>query len=252
MTHVKYLLIPFVLLLCLAACSPLFLGKTPSEENMIEALKEALTIGAERAGSSLNKTDAFLGSVYKIMLPPEASVITDNISNIPGGQALVDDVIERINRAAENAAEKIAPIFSDAIVEMTFSDAVNILKGDDDAATAYLQETTSPALKEAFKPDLDDALQAPIVLNISADDAWTNLTTAYNTYVDTYNTLNSLMGNTDRLSYVNVDLSDYVLDKALYAVYTEMAKVEKQIRDDPAGFASNIIETVFEWAKGNK
>ncbi len=56
--------------------------------------------------------DGYYGDeLVKILLPEEASVIIDNLSKIPGGDKLVEDVILSINRAAEDAAKEVAPIF---------------------------------------------------------------------------------------------------------------------------------------------
>ncbi len=81
-------------------------------------------------------------ALVKILLPDEAKIIVDNISKIPGGEKLVEDVILRINRAAEDAAKEVAPIFVNSVTQMTIKDAFEILNGADNAATNYLRNTT--------------------------------------------------------------------------------------------------------------
>jgi len=217
---------------------------TPTTEQMTTALREALKKGAENAGAELSIVGAFSNNLARrIPLPPEAQTIVDNISRIPGGQQQVDDLILRINTAAENASKKVGPIFGQAITSMTITDAVNILKGSNTAATEYLARTTTDPLKTAFRPELNAALSQPFIANISAQQAWNTLVTNYN------NVANSAVGRLASLQPVNTNLNEFVLDKALTAVFNEMGNVEKNIRANPARFLSDISTNVFNWAK---
>jgi hypothetical protein len=156
---------------------------------------------------------------------------------------MVNDVTARINLAAERAAGKAVPIFTSAITSMTVSDAMGILKGSDRAATDYLNRTTGTALKNAFKPELDSALQTPIIGTVSAESSWNTLVSAYNTVA------NSIVGKLNSMQPVNTSLNDYVLDKALFALFNEVGKAEQSIRADPMAFASDIVQKVFGFAK---
>ena len=217
---------------------------TPSTEQMISALREALKKGAENAGSELSVTGAFNdNAMRRIPLPPEARSIIDNVSRIPGGQQQIDALILRINTAAENASQKIAPIFTEAITSMTISDAADILKGSNTEATQYLERTTTNPLKNAFRPELNAALNEPIIAGISARQAWDTLVTNYNTVA------NSAVGRLGGLQPVNADINEFVLDKALAAVFSQMAEVEKNIRANPVQFLSDIATRVYNWAK---
>jgi hypothetical protein len=220
-------------------------GFTPSTEQMVSALREALKKGAENAGAELSVAGAFNNNpARKIPLPPEAQSMLNNISKIPGGQQQVDALILRINTAAESASKKIAPIFADAITSMTIADAANILKGSNTAATEYLERTTTDPLKNAFRPELNAALSAPIVAGISAQQAWTTLVTNYNTVA------NSAVGKLASMQPVNADINAFVLDKALTAVFAQMGTVEKDIRANPMQFLSDTATKVYNWAKG--
>jgi hypothetical protein len=217
---------------------------TPSTEQMISALREELKKGAENAGAELSIAGAFNNNpARRIPLPPEARTMLDNISRIPGGQQQIDALILRINTAAESASKKVAPIFAEAVTSMTISDAANILKGSNTAATEYLERTTTVPLKNAFRPELNAALNEPIIAGISAQQAWRTLVTNYNTVA------NSAVGRLASMQPVNADINEFVLDKALTAVFTQMADVEKDIRANPAQFLSEISKNVFNWAK---
>jgi hypothetical protein len=217
---------------------------TPSTEQMTSALKEALKKGAENAGSELSIAGAFSNNLARrIPLPPEAQPILDNLSRIPGGQQQIDSLLLRINTAAESASKKVGPIFGDAITSMTISDAANILRGSNTAATEYLERTTTSPLMTAFRPELSAALNEPIIAGISAQQAWVTLASNYNTVA------NSIIGTLANLQPVNADISEFVLNKALAAVFTEMGDVEKNIRANPVQFLSSISTSVFNWAK---
>ena len=100
-----------ILLLVSAGCSELLnvlqtTANVPlTEEEVVKGLKEALSIGARNSAEKLGAEDGYFGDpAVRILLPEEARVIADNISRIPGGEQLIGDVILRINRAAEDAA----------------------------------------------------------------------------------------------------------------------------------------------------
>ena len=217
---------------------------TPSTEQMISALREALKKGAENAGAELSLTGAFSNNLArKIPLPPEAQPILTNISKIPGGQQQIDSLVLRINTAAESASKKVGPIFGQAITSMTISDAANILKGSNTGATEYLERTTTDSLKTAFRPELNTALNEPILANISAQQAWATLVTNYNSVA------NTAVGKLASMQPVNADINEFVLNKALTAVFSEMGNVEKNIRANPIKFLSDASTSVFNWAK---
>jgi hypothetical protein len=217
---------------------------TPTTEQMTSALREALKKGAENAGAELSVTGAFNNNLArKIPLPQEAKTIVDNISRIPGGQQQIDDLILRINTAAEYSSKKDAPIFADAITPMTFADAAQILKGSNTSATEYFKRTTTDPLKAAFRPELNKALNEPIIAGISAQRAWDTLVTNYNTVA------NSPVGRLAGLQPVTADMKEFVLDKALTAVFAQMSDVEKNIRVNPILFLSDLATKVFNWAK---
>ncbi|WP_461246164.1 DUF4197 domain-containing protein [Treponema sp. R6D11] len=245
LTFVILILIPCTALNSLPSIGSVLEGVfTPNTEQMSSALREALKKGAENAGTKLSVVGAFNNNpARKIPLPPDAQPIITNISKIPGGQKQVDDLILRINAAAERASNKVAPIFAEAITSMTISDAANILKGSNTAATEYLEKTTTDPLKNAFRPELNKALSEPIVGGISAQQAWGTLVTNYNSVA------NSAVGKLSNMKPVNSDINEFVLDKALVAIFSEMANEEKNIRANPMQFLSDVSAKVFNWAK---
>lgn len=57
-----------------------------------------------------------------------------------GMQKKVTEFETSLNRAAEEAAKKAAPVFVDAITNMSVGDGFAILNGNDTAATHYLEK----------------------------------------------------------------------------------------------------------------
>ena len=203
-------------------------------------LKEALTVGITNAVSGLSQENGyFSNTALKILLPKEASVIVDNLKLIPGGQKMVNDVVLRLNRAAEDAAGEAKPIFVSAIRKMSFSDATGILFGKDTAATNYLRKTTYSQLKVAFLPKVEASLDKDLVGTVSTTESWNTLTSAYNKVAG------SLVGKAASLKPVRTNLSDYVTQQALNGLFLKMGNEEKNIRVNPAARVNTVLQKVF-------
>jgi Protein of unknown function (DUF4197) len=211
-----------------------------TETEVISGLKEALTTGAKNAAQKLAVENGYYGDqAVKILLPDEAKVIVDNISKLPGGEKLVEDVILRINRAAEDAAKEAAPIFVNSITQMTISDAFSILKGQDNAATQYLRKTTYSQLYSLYKPKMQASTEKKIIGGISTRDSWNTLTGKWNTLA------NSIAGKVAGLKAVNTDLDDYLTNKALNGMFMKVEQEEYKIRKDVSARISPVLQRVF-------
>lgn len=215
-------------------------GLTNSE--IISGLKEALIEGAVSSSKTLNATDGyFKDKAVKILLPPEANVIIENIQKVPGiGQSTIDDLVLKINRAAEDAASEAKPIFVDAIKSMTIQDGMTILKGSNTAATNYLKSKTYNKLVSTFSPKINTSLNKKLVGNVSAGGAWTKVTSLYNKVAP-------FIGKPK----VTTDLGAYVTKKALNGLFLKVGDEEKKIRANPYAYVSDIIKKVFGYAKNN-
>jgi len=215
-------------------------GSSASFSNA-DGLKEALSVGIANAVTALNKENGYFGNaLLKIVLPKEVAPIIDNITIIPGGQELLNDVVLRLNRAAEDAAGTAAPIFANSIKSMSFSDATGILFGSDPAgATNYLKRTTSDQLTAAFSPKINASLDKKLVGNVSTTEAWTKLTSTYNTVA------NSVIGKAANLQPVNTDLGGYVTQQALNGLFTTLGNEEQKIRQNPAARVNEVLKKVF-------
>lgn len=197
-----------------------------SNMEIASGLKEALNNGITKEVSKLTKTDGFYkNQLVKIMLPTELQKVDKTLRDVGLGN-LADEGLKVLNRAAEDAVKEATPIFVDAVKNMTFTDAKNILMGDDRSATTYLQNTTSSALYTKFNPVVKKSLG-----KVGADKVWANIITKYNALPLTQN--------------VNPDLNDYVTNKAMDGVFTMIAIEEKDIRTNLAARTSDLLKKVF-------
>jgi hypothetical protein len=215
-----------------------------SDAEIIAGLKEALTVGTDTAVSIVSQVDGYYkDELIKILLPPEADIIIDNLNNPLlaglGLDQLVEDLIMKINRAAEDAATEAGPVFWDAITGMTISDGYNILHGEDTAATHFLRENTFNELFQLFEPTMQNSLDKEIVAGVSAQSTWTTLTDQYNSVA------NSLVGQLAGLEPVNTDLGEYVTTKGLNGLFVKIADEEIAIRQDPLARVTDLLRRVF-------
>lgn len=211
-----------------------------TEAEVADGLKEALITGAKNSSSILSATDGYYGDeLVKILLPEEASVIIDNLSKIPGGDKLVEDVVLRINRAAEDAAKEVAPVFIGSIRQMTISDAFGILRGADNAATQYLVRTTRTELYNLYKPKIQASTEKPLIAGISTKDSWEALTGKWNALA------NSIAGRIAGFQPVNVDLDDHLTNRALDGVFLKVQDEEKKIRTEVSARVTPLLQKVF-------
>jgi len=202
-------------------------SKGISEAEAGQGIKEALAQGVTKAVLNLHRTDGFFGSdFYKVFLPPDSRKAETALRGIGlGGQ--VDRAILAINRGAEDAVGTAAPIFTDAIEEMTVADALGIVRGTQDAATQYFRRKTSDDLIVAFTPSVKSALDR---------------TQATRYYADIANGYNRLPLAFEK---VDPDLAAYVVGKAVDALFDQIAREEANIRANPVARTTDILRKVF-------
>ncbi len=184
-----------------------------------------MQIGTDRGTQKLSAVDGFFANaVIKILMPPEAKNVEQKLRSLGFGK-LVDNTILTLNRAAEDAAKSAAPVFINAIKQITIQDALGILKGGDFAATDYLKSKTTAQLTTAFKPIIDASLNK------------VNATKYWNTIFSTYNRFS--------LNKVNPDLQAYVTDKAMSGIFYQIGLEEQKIRKDPLARTTDLLKKVF-------
>lgn len=201
------------------------LGQTQSLD-ISGGLKEALNNGISKQVSKLTSVDGFFkNEMVKILLPEELQKVDKTLRQIGMG-SLADEGLKVLNRAAEDAVKESTPIFVDAVKNMSFTDAKNILMGNENAATSYLQNSTTTALYAKFNPVIKNSFA-----KVGADKIWNQIITKYNTV--------------PLVKKVNPDLTDYTTNKALEGVFKMIAVEEKNIRTNISARTSTLLQNVF-------
>jgi hypothetical protein len=241
----KKIVLPFFLSVILVSCTEQQLQQTAnaakdavnsastgttsnplSNEEVINGLKEALTIGTNNSSTFASKLDGFYKNpAIFIPFPPEAQKVKDKVDQL-GLKDQTDKFVMTLNRAAEEAAKDAAPVFVNAVKSMTIADGFSILKGGDNAATNYLRDKTSAELKTRFSPVVQNAINK------------VELTKYWNPIITTYN----------KIPFVekqNPDLTAYVTDRAMAGLFKLIADEETKIRKDPMARVTDLLKRVF-------
>ncbi|MDR6761634.1 hypothetical protein J2Y38_001843 [Flavobacterium sp. 2755] len=199
--------------------------------DIASGLKEALNKGITQQVSKLTAVDGFYkNEAVKILMPEELQKVDATLRKIGLG-SLADEGIKVLNRAAEDAVKEATPIFVSAVKNMSFTDAKNILLGNDSAATSYLQGTTSTALYGKFNPVIKSSFA-----KVGADVVWTKIINKYNTI--------------PLVKKVNPDLTDYTTNQALAGVFKMIAVEEKDIRNNISARTTPLLKSVFAMQDG--
>ncbi|MBL4670260.1 MAG: DUF4197 domain-containing protein [Flavobacteriales bacterium] len=197
-----------------------------TQDEVGRGLKEALNQGVKKGVAQLNQKDGYLKDPkIKIPMPDEAKKVEDKLRALGQGKK-VDEAIESMNRAAEDAAAGAKDIFVVAIKEMTLTDAMSILRGENDAATKYLNKATNIELTKKFNPVIKASLD-----KVGATKHWTTVFGSYN--------------KLPFVTKINPNLEEYVTEKALIGLFIQVAKEELKIRQDPASRGTDLLKKVF-------
>ncbi|CAM1372905.1 conserved hypothetical protein [Tenacibaculum litopenaei] len=201
--------------------------QAPLTQDQIGAgLRQALQNGIDHQVAKLTATDGFYrNELVKIVLPKELQVVDKGLRKI-GLSSLADEGLKAINRTAEDAVKTAGPIFVNAVKGITFNDAKNILLGEQNAATTYLQSKTNQALYAEFSPVISASFK-----KVGADKIWSNLIQKYNSI--------------PFVTRVNPNLTDYVTQEALKGVFTMIAVEEKGIREKVGLRNTALLKRVF-------
>jgi hypothetical protein len=230
----KKMMLLLMFCLPLASCTPelekilteVLTEDVLTDEQIGMGLKEALTNGISKGADVVSQLDGYYKNPdIKILFPPQAKKIENKLNELGLGN-LLEPVVEKLNRAAEDAAKEAKPIFVSAIKQMTIQDAMNILMGEKNAATSYLQKTTSNDLYAKFNPVVVNSLK-----KVKALDYWDDV-------VNKYNTL-------PFVEKVNPDINDYVTQKAMDGLFHMIEKEERLIRKDPVARTTDLLKKVF-------
>ncbi|MCC9043421.1 DUF4197 domain-containing protein [Myroides sp. M-43] len=232
----KKTMIATALMICALANSPIVNAQSKKTNNLINnitqdkvanGLKEALDKGIADQVSKLSQPDGFLkNELVKIAMPEEFKKVEKALKRMGMG-SLADQGTTLINRAAESAVKEATPIFVDAVKNMTFSDAKDILIGGKSAATDYLKKSTTKSLYDKFNPVIQSSLS-----DVGADVIWEKMSTTYNAL--------------PLVSPVNTNLTDYITTQTMDGVFKMISIEENNIRENIGGARNTkLLKDVF-------
>jgi hypothetical protein len=197
-----------------------------SDSKIASGLKQALRVGAENTVKATGRPDGFFGNeAIKILMPKNLQPLEKGLRAMGQGPK-VDGFILSMNRAAENAAPAAKKIFGDAILAMSFDDARKILSGGDTAATDYFKNKTSDQLTTAFRPVVEKTMDE-------------------NGVTQQYKAIAGQAQNIPFIKSPNLDITQYVVSKALDGLFYTLGQEEKKIRKDPVARTTSLLKEVF-------
>ena len=197
-----------------------------SEGEVVAGLKEALRIGTQNAVTLVSRVNGYYKNTAIRIRLPESIRKAEEMLRYAGLGATVDRFEQSMNRAAERAAPRATELFLEAIEQITFTDARQILDGPDDAATRYFQRKTEANLEKLFKPIVAAAMNEVGVTR-------------------TYRQLEQKLRSVSVAQSVVFDLDQYVTEKAVQGLFVMMAREEAAIRKDPAARVTELLRRVF-------
>lgn len=197
-----------------------------SNEEISAGLKEALTLGVEKAVASAGATDGFWKNPQIRIPEPEALQKIAGLLDQVGLGKEVGDFRYTMNKAASQAAGEAMPVLLAALKKMTFGDVKTLWKGDEHAVTDFFKATTSAELRHRFTPIIQKNLN-----NVGVTGLYQEIVSQ------------PLVSMT--LGQSLPELDHYVTDKALDGLFSLMADEEKKIRTDPAARTTELLKQVF-------
>lgn|SRR5574343_658813 len=197
-----------------------------SSGDAASGVREALAQGADYAVSSLGKNGGFMGN-KKVKIPlPGVLAKADSALRMMGMGKQADELVETMNRAAENAVAEAKPILTESIKKMTVSDAKDILTGGEDSVTQYFKRSSSEQLEAKFMPIVQAQTQK---LKLA----------------DKYNKVAGKAASAGLIDKKDGDIDSYVTSKAMDGLFKMIAEEEKKLRSNPLGAGSDVLKKVF-------
>jgi hypothetical protein len=213
--------------LCLAATSAF--GASLSDLSNLDAnsgLKAALEKGALAAVGKLGAENGFLHNEEVKIRLPRALEKAQPYLKLAGQGHRLDELVESMNHAAEQAVPMAKPLLIKAVKSLTLTDAKNILTGGDTAVTEFFREKTADTLALQFRP---------IVKRVTDRS---RLSAKYNAAMDQVSKFGAATAQ-------QASVEDYVTQHAIDGLFKMIAEEEREIRRDPIGSGSKIISKVF-------
>jgi hypothetical protein len=218
------------LFLARAACVAL-LGESVNafaldEGEAASGVRAALERGADSAVSLLGRPGGFLDNPQVRIPLPGALKNAASMLRAIGQQRRVDDLVNSMNRAAEQAVPAAKPLLLNAVRAMSVEDAVKIVRGGDTSVTDFFAAKTRAPLGEKFLPI------------VTAETRKVSLAAKYDAVASKGSTFGLVKPE-------DANVEQYVTRKALDGLFLMIGQEEKKIRADPVATGSALLKAVF-------
>ena len=211
---------------CLALLAEATRAFALDETEAASGVRAALERGADSAVSLLGKPGGFLDNPQvRIPLPGALERAASMLRAIGQGHR-VDDLVNSMNRAAEQAVPEGKPLLVNAVKAMSVEDAVRIVRGGDTSVTDFFAAKTRAPLGEKFLPI------------VTAETEKVSLAAKYNAVASKGSAFGLVKPE-------DANVEQYVTRKALDGLYFMIGQEEKKIRADPVGTGSALLKAVF-------
>jgi len=201
-----------------------------SQADAAAGIRAALNKGITTAVQTVGRSGGYFNDgQIRIRLPNTLQDAQQTLRQF-GLSGMLDEIEQQLNRGAEKAAPLARDLFVDVITGVTITDAINIVRGADNAATQYLADRTLPRLTEMFTPIIDQALAG---------------TGAYRLVDDLTSQLRQVPFAPQLAADAKSDLTRKGVEGGLNGLFHYVGKQEAAIRANPAERTSEILRRVF-------
>lgn len=203
-----------------------------SQDQVADALKQALAQGVQYAVTSLGKTNGFFANPkVKIPMPEKLQAVEKSLRAMKQDK-YADEFVATMNHAAEAAVPEALPIFTEALKSMSVEDAKKLVSGGNDSGTQFFRGKGETQIQDKMMPIIKQAT------------AKAGVTSAYKKLLDQAGGRNSFLGKLN-INTASLDVDRYVTQKASDGLFTMIAEEEKRIRENPAARTTELLEKVF-------
>jgi len=197
-----------------------------SDQDVTHGLKDALAEGAGKAVSLLGRSNGYLNN-DKVRIPlPDSLQKAESVMKVLGQGKSLEELRVSLNRAAEAAVPEAKVLLTDAIKNMSVTDAKGVLTGGEDSATQYFRKATGVQLHDRFLPIVSNTVNR---FKLS----------------EQYDSIAGTASKAGLIGKEQANMAEYVTNKALDGLFLMIAEEEKAIRQNPVGRSSEYVRKVF-------
>lgn len=191
-----------------------------NESDAASAIKQMLEAGVRQSVTGSFSKDAIMATLF-----PQQMRKTLNTLQQLGLINDLDRFTATLSTASEKTAERSIPIFVNAIQNMSFTDAIRIVKNGGTSATDYLRSATGTQLRESIRPIMKQALD-----EYHLTEQWNKI----------MKPAQQIAGN-----HVNLDLPNLMAGMVSEKMFQNIEQEERNIRTNASARTTPLLRRVF-------